>query len=304
PTVPLPTSLLIVGLFWLTTVLNNLAMSFQVSVPLQIVFRCGNVLGSMVVGRLWMKRRYAPAHIGSVLVLTLGVVVFTIATQSTSSHQARDALAESTSEGESLVSFAIGVGLMLASLGVTAVLGTLQERTYQRYATPWTEALFSTHALALPLFWLLRHDIRAKWVEMHALAIRGQAGLAGAAVSRLPGRPMILDLLPPRHASPIPPLWIAMVVNVVTQYVCIAGVAQLNGMLASVHVNMILTVRKFASLVISLVLFHHPITPAHGWGGGLVVLGTLGVIFSQWQQFSYKQSLARATNLVVADPSP
>ena len=73
-------------------------------------------------------------------------------------------------------------------------------------------------------------------------------------------------------------MWGALIVNVATQYVCIKGVFMMTGLTSAVTTNLTLTVRKFVSLVISVVAFGHDFTPTHWLGSALVFLGALGYV--------------------------
>ena len=55
--------------------------------------------------------------------------------------------------------------------------------------------------------------------------------------------------------------------------VCILGVYQLTGAAGTVTCTLTLTIRKFVSLVISIVYFQNPFTVYHWLGGVMVFLG-------------------------------
>ena len=63
--------------------------------------------------------------------------------------------------------------------------------------------------------------------------------------------------------------------NVVTQYVCISSVFVLTTECASLTVTLVVTLRKFLSLIFSIVYFKNPFTVFHWLGTGLVFGGTL-----------------------------
>jgi UDP-xylose/UDP-N-acetylglucosamine transporter B4 len=56
--------------------------------------------------------------------------------------------------------------------------------------------------------------------------------------------------------------------------VCVLGVYQLTGTAGTLACTLTLTVRKFLSLVISILYFNNPFTEFHWMGGVLVFVGT------------------------------
>lgn len=73
----------------------------------------------------------------------------------------------------------------------------------------------------------------------------------------------------------IPLLWLYLIGNVLTQYMCISSVYVLTTECTSLTVTLVITLRKFLSLVFSIVYFDNPFTLAHWFGTFLVFGGTL-----------------------------
>lgn len=73
----------------------------------------------------------------------------------------------------------------------------------------------------------------------------------------------------------IPILWLYLIGNTMTQYVCISSVFVLTTECASLTVTLVLTLRKFVSLIISIIYFKNPFTIWHWIGTLLVFSGTL-----------------------------
>ena len=63
--------------------------------------------------------------------------------------------------------------------------------------------------------------------------------------------------------------------NVITQYVCIRGVNYLVGATLALTVSVVLLLRKFVSLIISVILFDNEFTSNNVWGTFLVMRGAL-----------------------------
>ena len=73
----------------------------------------------------------------------------------------------------------------------------------------------------------------------------------------------------------IPIMWLYLIGNTMTQYVCISSVFVLTTECASLTVTLVLTLRKFVSLIISIIYFKNPFTIWHWVGTLLVFSGTL-----------------------------
>ena len=73
----------------------------------------------------------------------------------------------------------------------------------------------------------------------------------------------------------IPVIWFYLLGNVLTQYVCINSVFVLTTECSSLTVTLVLTLRKFTSLMISILYFDNPFTMWHWIGTTLVFIGTL-----------------------------
>ena len=66
-----------------------------------------------------------------------------------------------------------------------------------------------------------------------------------------------------------------LLANVTTQYVCISSVFVLTTECASLTVTLVITIRKFLSLIFSIIYFKNPFTIYHWIGTALVFGGTL-----------------------------
>lgn len=73
----------------------------------------------------------------------------------------------------------------------------------------------------------------------------------------------------------IPIAWIYLFANCLTQYLCISSVFVLTTECSSLTVTLVVTLRKFVSLLFSIVYFNNPFTIYHWIGTTLVFVGTL-----------------------------
>ena len=121
---------------------------------------------------------------------------------------------------------------------------------YSKHGKHPREALFYTHALPLPGFLLLAPDILNHWNIV-------------LASPSLPILPMVPSML------------LYLVGNIITQYLCISAVFVLTTECASLTVTLVVTLRKFLSLLFSIWYFANPFTTLHWLGTALVFGGTL-----------------------------
>jgi len=113
--------------------------------------------------------------------------------------------------------------------------------------------MFYSHAVALPFFFVLYEDILK------------QANIFS-------NSELIDIVLSPEISFKIPYLWYYLLLNVITQYVCIRGVFILNGTTTSLTCTLIISIRKFVSLIISIAYFNNPFSSMH-YVGTILVFG-------------------------------
>jgi len=244
PKVPFTSWITLVIMFFLVSVSNNYALNFNIPMPLHMIFRAGSLIANMMMGIVLLGKRYSTTKYISVLMITAGILVCTV--MSAKSPQS------DPQEGDTLW-LALGIFLLTFALILSARMGIYQEVIYGQYGKHPKEALFYTHALPLPGFLLLAPDI------LHHANIL------------LSSQPVNVPLL---HIQ-LPVMLLYLLGNVVTQYVCISSVFVLTTECASLTVTLVVTLRKFLSLLFSIMYFNNPFTPYHWLGTGLVFGGTL-----------------------------
>ncbi|KAF8170732.1 UAA transporter, partial [Mycena galopus ATCC 62051] len=281
--IPLTSYLVQVALFYLISLLNNAAFSYRIPMSVHIIFRSGGLVISMLLGWLVSGKRYTLPQVSSVLAVTLGVVLTTLSAsggKSTTSHD--------PSANTNLYTYLQGISILTLALLLSGFLGLVQDYTSEKTApgagatptpppTPpqatWQESMFYLHFLALPMFFFVRRDIATQLAS---------------------SRPPFLPFLSDSSSSPItltlhgaldltlPHAYLPLLLNTVTQLVCVAGVHRLTTRVSALSVTLVLVVRKAVSLIISVWM-------ARGGGGGgavdyrlmwtgagLVLMGTVG----------------------------
>jgi len=244
PKVPFTSWITLVIMFFLVSVSNNYALNFNIPMPLHMIFRAGSLIANMMMGIVIMGKRYTTTKYLSVLMITAGILVCTIMSAKAP---------QTSSQDEDVLWLAVGILLLTFALFLSARMGIYQEVIYGKYGKHPKEALFYTHALPLPGFLLLAPDILHHW------------GLL------LSSQPVAIPLL----NIELPVMLLYLLGNVVTQYVCISSVFVLTTECASLTVTLVVTLRKFLSLLFSIMYFNNPFTPYHWLGTGLVFGGTL-----------------------------
>ncbi|RIB09820.1 UAA transporter [Gigaspora rosea] len=254
--VPLYRWFLLVIMFFTVSVLNNIAFGYKISVPLHIIFRSGGLIVSMILGWTIRKRRYSIAQVTAVVMVTLGVI---FATLSSSDAGTKEDVEVGTPE------YVIGISLLSITLVISCFMGLFQELTYEKHKSDWREGLFYTHLLALPFFLLFYSDIKGQ-----AQVYNESASIPLNKILPVPDWFQNIST-----CCTLPRSWIYLIINVLTQYVCISGVHKLQSVVTALTLNLVLNIRKFTSLVISLWFFDNEFNSGVIIGGVLVFVGTL-----------------------------
>ncbi|XP_054712120.1 nucleotide sugar transporter SLC35B4-like [Uloborus diversus] len=231
-------------MFFAVSVANNWALNFNIPMPLHMIFKSGSLVTSMFMGRFLLKKKYAFIKYFSVLMVSCGIFLATWASYRIKAETNSEI---NTPKNQSF----IGIALMSFALILSAGLGIYQETLFKKYGKHPKEALFYSHALPLPGFLLLIGDI---YPQLHLFSKSG-----------------IIELF----LFNIPLLWLYLIGNVITQYICVRSVFTIAAKYSSLTVTMIITFRKFVSLIFSIIYFQNPFTNLHWFATFLVFAGTL-----------------------------
>jgi len=266
PTVPMVRWGYIALLFYGINMLNNWAFAFSISVPVHIILRSFGSVTTMLAGVIRGKK-YSTLQVLSVALLTLGVLV--------------SAWADSEGKGKSMTmetttttsEFATGLFILLVAQLLSAYMGAYVEDTYSKYGASWTENLFYSHFLSLPMFMPLSNNLRQQYDRL----------------TRTPPLRLRPDLL---SSSKLHPLWnllpdwvfdaicdfietrpqgiLFLMINALTQLACISGVNLLSAKSSAVTVTIVLNIRKLVSFILSTILFGHELSGKMIIGSALV----------------------------------
>lgn len=251
PAIPISNYVIMVTMFFTVSVVNNYALNFNIAMPLHMIFRSGSLIANMILGIIILKKRYSASKYLSIALVSIGIFICTIM----SAKQVQN-MAHEGAEDEGFYAFVhwvIGIVMLTFALLMSARMGIFQETLYKQYGKHSKEALFYNHCLPLPGFLLLSTDI-----YRHCIYFSQSAPVEFPAVG-----------------ITMPVMWFYLFMNVITQYVCIRGVFILTTECASLTVTLVVTLRKFLSLIFSIMYFQNPFTVWHWIGTAVVFLGTL-----------------------------
>ena len=276
--IPLRSWVIYTAFFLAINILNNTAFSYRISVPLHIILRSAGPVTTMLVFYFFSGRRYPPIKIFAVLLLFVGVVIAAVAdaysktpevfSATVSSPDAEDPgskLSLPVPSADVLRQQAPGFVLLASALLLSAFMGLYSDglyATYGRSAAITSESLFYSHTLSLPYFAFQLPELTDQFFYLAATSAPLSASLATGPVSKLPS---ILESIP--TAVPM------LLLNAMTQYVCISGVNRLSAKSSSLTVSIVLNVRKLVSLLLSIWLFGNRLPAGVVFGAALVFLG-------------------------------
>lgn len=222
-----------------------------------MIFRAGSLIANMIMGIIILRKRYEFSKYLSVFMISVGIVLCTIVSGSNVKSTQVNVDAVEQDSVTVLFWWGVGIALLTVALFISARMGLYQEVLYKRYGKYPDEALFYTHLLPLPFFFLLYQNIYDHTVIATSTPV------------------FTLPLV----EFDLPIQWIYLIANVLTQYLCISSVYVLTTECSSLTVTLIVTLRKFVSLLFSIVYFRNPFTNFHWIGTILVFLGT--IIFTE-----------------------
>ncbi|KAK0182083.1 hypothetical protein PV327_000252 [Microctonus hyperodae] len=256
PRIGIKDYMILVVMFFLTSVCNNYAFDFNIPMPLHMIFRAGSLMANMIMGIIILKKQYVFSKYLSVFMITLGIIICTIVSgQEVKSTQKVTENSIPATPMETFFWWTLGISLLTIALFISARMGLYQEVLYKKYGKHPQEALYYTHLLPLPFFLTLAPNI---W--HHTLIAINSDPIA------------ILGILIPKNI-------LYLIGNIITQYMCISSVFILTTECTSLTVTLVVTLRKFISLLFSIVYFQNSFSTYHYIGTALVFIGT--IIFTE-----------------------
>lgn len=252
--VPLKRWSITIIMFFLISVLNNSVFIFNISIPIHIIFRSSGTAVVMVIGYFVAKKRYNWTQICSAVLLTLGAVITTLY-KDKELFTKRDEI-EDVAEGgffdtvsDDMV-FMTGIGVLLFAAILMGLMGLYNEETYRLYGKHWQENVFYSHLFGLPIFLLIFGRVINEFKALMEY-------------------PETFDVL----GFQIPQQLAYLLLNVLTQFFCVRGANMLAGNTTALTVSVVLLLRKFVSLLLSMWLFNNSLSVTGSCGAALVFFG-------------------------------
>ena len=236
-----------VAFFFLSNVINNWVFKFNISLPLHMIFRSGSLLANMLLGVILMNKRYSSIKYFSVVMITVGIAMATLS----SAKMVHSNRAGSDQEAETEFSvWLLGILMLVFALVSSALLGLTQEKFVSRFGKHPQEAMYMSHILPLPGFVIFIPELLANFSNFSN------------------STPINMYLLS------FPKMWLLILLNVSSSFLCLKSIFSLTTEAPSLTVMLVVSLRKFISLLFSVLYFQNPFTLYHWVATVLVFSGT------------------------------
>ena len=179
--------------------------------------------------------------------------------------------------------FRNGLIILLVAQFLSAWMGAYTEDTHAMYGANWTENLFYMHFLCLPLFLPLAGTLREQYARL-ATSTQFKEPIVDDA-SRTLGTSQVhtrSTQILESVLENVPQGIFFLMVNTMTQIVCISGVNLLSAKSSAVTVTIVLNIRKLVSFILSTILFGHELS-------GKMILGST-IVFGSGALYGYETS--------------
>lgn len=205
------------------------------------------------MGLFILKKKYDFWKYLSVILITIGICICTVVSGISLDTKGDKNSRDNEYGLSTLFWWCIGIGMLTISLFVSARMGIFQEVLFKKNGKHPDEALFYSHLLPLPGFIPLLTNI----LDHAFIAFQST--------------PMFIPVI----AIEMPSQVLFIIGNMLTQFLCIRSVYILTTECSSLTVTLVVTLRKFASLIFSIFYFQNPFTTAHWLGTLFVFIGTV-----------------------------
>jgi UDP-xylose/UDP-N-acetylglucosamine transporter B4 len=280
--IPLKSWVVYTAYFVTVNLLNNWAFAYKISVPLHIILRSAGPVASMVTGYIYNGKRYSRGQIASVAMLSVGVAAAALAD---AQAKGMSITVESPDTDVDMMTTATGFTILALAMILSAFQGIYADRLYTTYGRDhWKEALFYSHTLSLPIFFTSYAQLLSQWRVVASspslLSHLNRDILLDPSVSRLTKSTAFSVLDQIQHHPSVQsiltqlPVQVAyLIMNALTQYLCIRGVHLLSAKSSSLTVTIFLNIRKLVSLLLSIYLFGNHLADGVLAGAALVFVG-------------------------------
>jgi len=266
--------ILLTAIFFTTSILTNLSFAYRITQPVHTVARSSSLAVSLVLGVVFFGAACDFMQMVSVALITLGISVTLNAesyihqkevnVQDVINSQCSglgcnnptiNMISEAPPTSNDYFVWCIGICMLLVALVLSALLGHLQQWGYKRWGRAGEECKFYTHFLSLFVFLFTIEDIQ-----------KHMGIWSSSPLCVLPYFPITIG---------IPEAWLYVTLNVLTQWVCVIGVYDSMAQFTALTTTLFLTLRKFISLIVSVLYFNNQLSWLHWLGVLFVFFGSL-----------------------------
>lgn len=268
------------------SILANYAFAYKISVTIFTLIRSCNIIASVFLGRLVFGQRYTWKQLLCVCAVTVGIFLASMGeakamTKTVASAACSDCSdAQPTSVEEDAAAAAdlriwmIGISMLAFVQVLQGFLGHVQAGFYKMYThlAPkgelCDEYLFTSQLVALvPLFFLRTNISTAAWAALESDPITS---------FRIPSRVV----------------W--LILNCFANMICLKGVFRTSSVVSPLTLTILLSVRKFLSVLVSIFWFRNPWTSWHSFAVVLIFGGAFA--YSQAPQSAAESKGSKKNN--------
>lgn len=279
--VPLRVYLISVLLFFSSSVGNNMIFNYNITIPIHITFRCFGTVLTMITCYLVNGKRYSRLQVGSTLFLTIGALIASLYRDHEFQWQDIKVVFATNPDSNEQVPvtydtlFIKGILILITSSIMSSLLSAYNEWTYATYGKHWEENMFYCHILSLPLFLISSYN------ELWETIIR--------LINSSPQYRVSSNLLGTANIFVSKNLLI-LIGNLLTQNMCITGVNILASQTGALTLSIVLLVRKFASLLLSVIFFNNKLSKTAYVGILIVFFGAFLYTLGTQKNTTLKES--------------
>jgi solute carrier family 35 (UDP-galactose transporter), member B1 len=240
-----------------SSAIGFLAISYHlIDYPLAILLTSMKLLPAMMVGYVFRSRRFSRVQISSAILMTLGLMLYTTehnqhisVVPSDSPVPISNATTSHSSSYPSSVYTALGVSLIFVNLFVDGIVQTGQDLLYQQFSIS-------------PIQFM---QLQSKYISAINLSILFVDFVWNSSTSSVVSSYFFFQ----RHPEAIKDILMFVLFGAISQFIIYNAVKILSSDVTSV----ILTARKFVSVLISVILFHHVLSSVQWLAIGVIFIG-------------------------------
>ncbi|KAG4306440.1 hypothetical protein PORY_000428 [Pneumocystis oryctolagi] len=252
--IPLYRWLIIVSLFFTSSFLNNKAYSYGISIPMHIITQSGGILITVIFGWLYANKKFNTREILAVIILTLGVTITNLSN-----------VPNKHSSKLSVLKYTTGVIILVICQILRSFMSVYMEKTFKLYSPSWKEVNFYMHFFSL-LFYI---PIFPKIYSQTKLLFSYKTPLTSQIIDTFSYKSSIFSKFKNLKISN----YTFYLANAITQSLCVQGINRLNVISTALTANIVLSLRKFVSLILSIYIFENEISLETIFGTILVFTG-------------------------------